>query len=301
MSSEAPTLNVFIAGEQSGWVGPSRANVPMADENVSVSRFVNDDLAVRELQLDTGADHYRVSVTLRGSKVLAHYNGRHVYDGKTTAGMVHIAEPGTKLSAVIRSPGEALHFFVPTRVLAELGEGFHRPTLELRKTVFQIDSSLGFLAQTIAHNLSGRDGWNRLYVDSLCTAAVARLIGGFSNNESATSVPAGGLSAWRLKKVRDYIDAHLQKHISLKDLAAVAGLSQMHFAAQFRRACGVRPHEYLVRQRIEQGKDLLGRTTKPVVEIALAVGFETHSHFTNTFKRFVGASPAAWRRLQNPR
>ena len=300
MGFQTNRLGVFVASQQSGWIGPPSALVPFSGESIAVSRFVNADPATRELQLETGDDHYRISITLRGSKVLAHYNGRQAYDGRTTAGMVHIAEPGTRLAAAIRSPGEALHLFVPTRMLAELGESMDRPGLELRKTIFAIDSSVGFLAQAIADNLLNAENPSRLYVDSLCTAAVAKLISRFSNCETPTYV-SHGLSAWRLKKVREFIDAHLEQHVSLSDLANAAGLSQMHFASQFRKACGTRPHEYLLQQRIERAKDLLLNTRSSLLEIALAVGFETHSHFTNTFKRFTGAAPAEWRNMRIPR
>ncbi len=275
--------------------------VPLAGGSLSVSRFVNADPALRELQLETSADHYRVSITLRGSHVLAHYNGRQAYHGRTASGMVHIAEPGTRLSAAIQSPGEALHLFLPTRMLAELGEDMNRPGLALRKTIFEADSSVGFLAQTIADTLPDADGPNRLYVDSLCTAAVARLISRFSNSAGPTCVVPQGLSAWRLKKVRDFIDAHLDRRLSSKDLAEVAGLSEMHFASQFRKASGTAPHEYLLRQRIDRAKDLLANTRSSLLEIALAAGFGTHSHFANTFKRFTGESPAEWRKLRAPR
>ncbi|MFX4574059.1 AraC family transcriptional regulator, partial [Acinetobacter baumannii] len=45
--------------------------------------------------------------------------------------------------------------------------------------------------------------------------------------------------------------------ISLQDIAAAAGLSRMHFASQFRAATGMRPHDYLLRQRIRRAEHLL--------------------------------------------
>jgi AraC-like DNA-binding protein len=83
--------------------------------------------------------------------------------------------------------------------------------------------------------------------------------------------------------------------VTLLDLAAVAGLSRMHFASQFRAATGRRPHEYLLRQRIRRADELLRESTMTIVDIALSVGFQTQPHFTTVFKRFVGYTPLQWR------
>jgi AraC-like DNA-binding protein len=69
----------------------------------------------------------------------------------------------------------------------------------------------------------------------------------------------------------------------------------MHFAAQFRAATGFRPHEYLLRRRIQRAEELLRLSTMTLVDIALTVGFQTQAHFTTVFKRFVGDTPYQWR------
>ncbi len=97
-------------------------------------------------------------------------------------------------------------------------------------------------------------------------------------------------------RVADYVDSHLSNKITLSDLAAVAGLSRMHFASQFRMATGLRPHEYLVRRRVERAQELLATSGMPLVEVALEVGFKTQAHFTTVFTRVVGKTPKAWQR-----
>lgn len=103
------------------------------------------------------------------------------------------------------------------------------------------------------------------------------------------------LQKWRIKRVIEYVDANLSSKVSLLDLAAVAGLSRMHFASQFRAATGLRPHEFLLRQRVRRAEELLRRSPMAIVEVALAVGFQTQAHFTTVFKRFTGSTPREWR------
>lgn len=103
------------------------------------------------------------------------------------------------------------------------------------------------------------------------------------------------LPPWRLRRVVAHIDAHLEDPITLADLAGVAGLSRMHFAAQFRVATGLRPHEYLLRRRIDHARHLLAEPRSKLVDVALSVGFQTQAHFTTVFKRIVGETPHRWR------
>lgn len=144
-----------------------------------------------------------------------------------------------------------------------------------------------------------------IYADAVRLAIAIRLLGqqpghALRGDERAEPPPAArqmhALQKWRLKRVLAYIDDHLPSKISLGDLAAVAGLSRMHFASQFRAATGLRPHEYLLRRRIRRAQELmlLGPATT-IVDIALTVGFQTQAHFTTVFKRFVGHTPFQWR------
>lgn len=111
-----------------------------------------------------------------------------------------------------------------------------------------------------------------------------------------TSRPSSaGMTQWRLERAIDFIGSQYDEPLTLAQIASVAGLSRMHFAALFRRAMGVRPHEYLLRCRIERAQEMLLRGENPLVAIALAVGFQTQSHFTSVFKRLTGKPPRAWR------
>ena len=130
-----------------------------------------------------------------------------------------------------------------------------------------------------------------LFVDSICQTLVMHV--------SRFNVPeprVNALPKWRLKRVHEYVDAHIEETISLSDMAAVAGLSRMHFAAQFRITTGFRPHDYLLNHRIERAKALLSESNTPLAEIALIVGFHAQAHFSTVFKRFTGTTPACWRR-----
>lgn len=120
------------------------------------------------------------------------------------------------------------------------------------------------------------------------------------------ALPAAGktralLPKWRLKRVLDYVDAHLDERVTLAELAEVAGLSRMYFAAQFRRSTGVSPRGYLMRRRVERAQELMRDPNQSLAQIALTVGFGTQPHFTTVFKHLVGTTPHRWRQqLEQP-
>ena len=150
---------------------------------------------------------------------------------------------------------------------------------------------------------AAEQGQDRYCIEALRLAISVRLAG--LRSETRKIDEAGGatssgrqirpLQKWRLKRVEEYVENHLSEKISLSDLAAVAGLSRMHFASQFRMATGLRPHEYLLRRRVQRAERLLCESAIAIVEIALTVGFQTQAHFTTVFKRFVGCTPHHWR------
>ncbi len=105
----------------------------------------------------------------------------------------------------------------------------------------------------------------------------------------------GGLPPGAMRRVREYVDAHLGESMDLAELAAVAGLSVFHFARQFKQSAGVTPHSYLVKRRIERAQDMLARTDLALSEIALAAGFSDQSHLARHFRQILGKTPREFR------
>ncbi|WP_244497574.1 AraC family transcriptional regulator [Mesorhizobium sp. Root695] len=146
---------------------------------------------------------------------------------------------------------------------------------------------------------SSHDGFGNLYADAVRLAIVTRLLTLRSDPEPDLDEPTARATAalprWRWKRVVEYVDSHLDEKIALADMAAVAGLSRMYFAAQFRAATGIRPHVFLLRRRIDRAKQMLIETEMTLVDVALSVGFQNQAHFTTVFRRFVGETPYRWR------
>ena len=105
----------------------------------------------------------------------------------------------------------------------------------------------------------------------------------------------GGLPPRALRRVREYVDAHLEENIGLEALAAAAGLSMFHFARAFKQSEGVTPHSYLIQRRVERAQELLTATDCSLSDIALATGFSDQSHLARHFRERVGIPPSTFR------
>jgi AraC-like DNA-binding protein len=115
------------------------------------------------------------------------------------------------------------------------------------------------------------------------------------SQRAPTAQARGGLPPGAMRRVREYVDAHLGESMDLAELAAIAGLSVFHFARQFKQSAGVTPHSYLVQRRIERAQDMLARTDLALSEIAVAAGFSDQSHLARHFRQLLGTTPREFR------
>lgn len=99
------------------------------------------------------------------------------------------------------------------------------------------------------------------------------------------------LTQVQLQPAIDYIHTYLNRNLSLNELANVVNLSPTYFASLFKRTVGISPHQYVIRQRVEQAKVMLSKTDLAIADIALRVGFSSQSHLTQQFKRVTGVTP----------
>lgn len=113
---------------------------------------------------------------------------------------------------------------------------------------------------------------------------------------SSTGGGRSGLTGWQCRRVRNYVEANVEKPLRVSDLAAEARISVGHFTRSFMIAFGVSPYSFITAQRVARAKALMLHTDYPLSSIALLCGMSDHAHFSRIFRRFEGLPPSAWRR-----
>jgi AraC-like DNA-binding protein len=255
-----------------------------AIEDITISRW-EDSRDTKWHEATTPNGRYFVGIALKTTRAKLTRERQIIFDGTMPSGTLYVSAPSRQLSAQFQGPCDFLHFHIsadhfPTR---------HAPdaTEELDDLVLLRDPLAAGLTKALVEQ---GDAAGHQFARCIGEILAMRLVRPESPRAKVNALPK-----WRLRRVEQHIAAHFDRSVSLSELAGVAGLSRMHFAAQFRAATGYRPREYLLNHRIEQAKSLLATSDRALAEIALAVGFSTQAHFSTVFKRISGQTPARWR------
>lgn len=99
----------------------------------------------------------------------------------------------------------------------------------------------------------------------------------------------------QLREILTHIEANLESDIKLAELARIHGWSPYYFCRIFKKSTGLTPHQYVLRQRVEKAKKLLGSSSLDLSNVALEAGFANQSHFGTIFRRFTGCTPKQYR------
>lgn len=240
-----------------------------------------------------------IALNLKCTSLSFDYAGRPLVRGRLPAGVAHVGAPGVPARAGFTTPCDVLHLYVSQKVLGECYEDLlgrpHTGELVLGDSDLLRDPAIERLSQALAVSQARDAVLGKVFTDSVSLAIISRLVGrqyaGARAGRCASELPK-----WRMTRVMEFVDAHLAEPIGLAEMAESAGLTRMHFAAQFRKASGLRPHEYLLRRRIEHAQSMLLGSSQKVLDVALSCGFRSQAHFTTVFKRFVGETPCSWRK-----
>ncbi len=119
-----------------------------------------------------------------------------------------------------------------------------------------------------------------------------------SSLPSGGDLPSGRVSAMEqkfLRSIQEYVSANLQKNITLDEMAEVVCLSPSSLYKKMKEYADISPMEYVMKMRLGKAVELLKDDSISVQEVAQAVGFNTHSFFSECFKREFGMTPRQWR------
>lgn len=114
-------------------------------------------------------------------------------------------------------------------------------------------------------------------------------------------IDANKKSQYTREPVREamyYIDSHLHKELTLKEVADYVHLNPSYFSVLFKEQVKLTFSEYLTRRRIQHAKELLISTKLPIGIIAEKSGYKTTKYFIKIFKRLEGMTPSAYRKKQ---
>jgi AraC family transcriptional regulator len=191
---------------------------------------------------------------------------------------------------VVCSP---LHICLKPESIAQAAEtlDFNSDRVNLVHCFSKPDPHLLQIAMLLLDELRSGGIMGQLYVESLTQVLIVYVLRQYSTIAKTITSENRSLTHTQLQQAIDYIHVHLDRDLSLAELAEVINISPTYFASLFKRAIGNSPHQYVIQQRVERAKLMLSKTDLAIADIALQVGFSSQSHLTQQFKRLTGMTP----------
>ncbi len=100
----------------------------------------------------------------------------------------------------------------------------------------------------------------------------------------------------KLRKIVELMADNLDEPYSAVQLAKSAGLSVRQVERLFLRHLSMTPGRYYMRLRLERARELLRQTNMPILDVAIATGFTSHSYFAQSYRLQFGRPPSEERR-----
>jgi AraC family transcriptional regulator len=188
---------------------------------------------------------------------------------------------------------EYLILAIEPRLLHQIGQDWvNCDRIELKPQFMNAqDALIQAILLTLRTEISSGGLASQLLVDSLSTTLAIHLLRNYCVTQPRLSSYADGLPQSTLKRVTDFIHAHLDRDLELVNLSAIAQISPYHFLRLFKKSMGTTPHQYILQCRVKKAKYLLKYSELSITEIASRVGFCDQSHLNRYFKQIVGLTP----------
>jgi AraC family transcriptional regulator len=208
-------------------------------------------------------------------------------------GSLLITPPDTSCEFVTEAEAHILTVAIPKARVEDFTQD-SGARIDIRQEEAFRDPRLTQLLVRLWHELADDAPSNRLFADQ----AMRTMLETLARRAGSPVSPRHGrerLPNHTLRRLRDYVEHSLAEELDVTMMADVAELSPAHFARAFAATVGMTPFEYVMTRRLARARELLERTQRPALDIALDVGFKTPSHFTSRFRREFGVTPRAIR------
>lgn len=133
-----------------------------------------------------------------------------------------------------------------------------------------------------------------------CMESQGILLQLFARFVTPESVRKPSANSWhgKLDQVVQYVNANLDKHISVPELADLMCLTADHFSKVFKKCLGMSPCEYIQLKRMKRAQVLLLSTNLSIMQVGERVGISNPSQFTRLFTKIAQCSPKEYRAKQ---
>jgi AraC family transcriptional regulator len=195
---------------------------------------------------------------------------------------------------------KTLHLFLPIQQFDSLADQYNLSKSLVRSVQYVgglNDDLIRQVGMSVLNELSEQSATSRMVAEMSSLMLATRLIQNYVDRDLIDRIAGGParLEHARMRRVLDYIDQHLERDMTVTDLAQVAHLSEFHFARVFATTMGMPPQRYVSQQRLTAAKKMIAAGKLPLSEIAFRSGFSSQASFTRAFRRATSMTPGEFR------
>ena len=223
------------------------------------------------------------------------------HGGVVRAGSFYLTQTAApylmRWQAVPDQPFEVMHLYLGQDLVTRsaLSLGFNPSRLRMHDVSGGQDVLIGGILTGLADELLAPREASPLFVKGLVESLTIHLLRHYADRDAAAGRKPAQLPAWKLRKALEHMDARLAEPFDLERLADLCATSRFHFSRAFHNTMGQSPSRWFILRRVERAKDMLRDTEKPIIEVAMAVGYDSPSHFAKVFRSETGLSPRHYR------
>lgn len=107
-----------------------------------------------------------------------------------------------------------------------------------------------------------------------------------------------GVSDRRIVKAIDLMQEHISRPLTLEQICRDSGISMRHIQRRFQEELNCTPQSYYLQIRLRFARQLLLHSESSIIDVAIACGFVSASHFCRTYKSVIGHAPSVERKRQ---
>lgn len=133
-----------------------------------------------------------------------------------------------------------------------------------------------------------------LEVEECVLGALAAVLRGSVLQRGKTPIHSKSKTVSVVRDTKAYLLTHVDQSCCLKEIAKAVNVSPFHLAHVFRHETGTTLHQYLLQLKLRRSLDLLPDAQGNLTGIAMKLGFSSHSHFSDTFRRAFGTPPSSF-------
>lgn len=112
--------------------------------------------------------------------------------------------------------------------------------------------------------------------------------------QAAASTNSSGTNDFT-RRIQNFVLENIYQKISVQDIADGLNFNRSYLSHRFKIDFGIQLNQYIYKCKIEESKNLLAYTNKPLSEISSLLGFSSQSHFQSKFKKYNNVTPQEYR------